>query len=154
VLNLAGVPEWRRLSITGQAPPAVGYCTAALDPGRDEMIVMSAQSGSWKLSLGDPHTWTPIYASGNYPSSRFPDACTYDPAGDRLVVFGGYSSLPLSNDVWALTLGASPFWTALAVFPGGSRYQSSVVYDANHSRVLVFGGLPLRGPTSGNDAWS
>jgi hypothetical protein len=61
---------------------------------------------------------------------------------DRMVVFAGYPTPSLSNEVWALSLAGTPTWTLLAPTgrPPSTRYAHSAIYDPVHDRMVVFGG--------------
>src|SRR5207245_9397448 len=57
------------------------------------------------------------------------------------------------NDVWAMSLGASPAWTQLAptgTKPAG-RHAHTMIYDPVRDRLIVFGGRDVIGPR--NDVW-
>jgi len=80
---------------------------------------------------------------GPGPAARWGGHAVYDAAQDRLVVYGGRQSGGATfGDVWALSLGATPRWTALA--PQGAapppRWGGAVAYDAARRRMVVWGG--------------
>ncbi len=95
----------------------------------------------WMKSLsGGP--WTRIPVAGAGPAPRGYAAMIYDPARDRLILFGGQNTEGIFNDVWTLSLAGTPQWSALA--PGGNspspRGASSAIYDPLRDRMVVFGG--------------
>ena len=53
------------------------------------------------------NTWTELEPSGAQPRARAGHAMVYDPAGGRLIMFGGHSieAADLLNDTWALAPG-------------------------------------------------
>ncbi len=116
----------------------------------------------WTLPLegGD---WAPLATSGTAPDPREQCAAIYDPVRDRMLVFGGLASTSL-DDVWALTLGETPTWSALTPSgtPPSPRYATTAAYDALRDRVLFFGGIAAgAGPSetwaltlAGTPAWS
>jgi hypothetical protein len=59
-----------------------------------------------------------------------------------MIIFGGAGGSAALNDVWTLSLGASPAWTPLTPTgtPPSGRYFASAVYDAKRDRMLVFAG--------------
>src|SRR5262249_13167191 len=107
----------------------------------------------WELSLSGAPAWTPLAVEPG-PSARTEAAAVYDPAGDRMVVFGGTDYSITFGDVWALSLAWSPAWTELHPVgtPPGARSQSAAVYDAAGARMILFGGFD--GASFDGQAWA
>jgi hypothetical protein len=146
-LSLAGTPTWDELTPTG--PPTARITHSAIyDPVRDRMVVFGGFGASgrlndtWALSLSGSPAWTKLIPNGTPPSARNLHTAIYDPVGDRMIVFGGIGDAGRLNDVWALSLGASPTWTPIA--PGGTlpkaRYGHTAVYEPTSQSMIVFGG--------------
>jgi hypothetical protein len=117
------------------------------DPVRDRLVVFGGYTGSfvsdvWALTLGESPTWTRVQAVGVPPVGRDLMTAIYDPVGDRLVVFGGWSGTAYLNDTWALTLGGTPTWMrqAGAGAVPSPRRDYAAVYDAPRGRMVMFGG--------------
>jgi RHS repeat-associated protein len=102
-------------------------------------------------------TWTQSTPSGSGPRAGGGSQSTaYDPANDRLIVFGGYDPTanpccPETNNVWILLNATSsvPTWQQLIPtgpngFPQG-RQKHSAVYDPATNRLIIFGGGQLNG---------
>ncbi len=162
-LTLAGAPAWTQLTPDGTPPSARYSHTAIYDPVRDRMVVFGGFDGYrrndvWTLSLGDTTEWTLLTPSGSLPNARYGHSAIYDPVRDRMVVFGGYDDWRWYNDVWALSLGGTPGWTALPNSPTtpGGRYLHSAIYDPVRDRMVVFGGGAGAYPAnySYGDAWA
>jgi hypothetical protein len=116
---LTATPSWSRLAPSGAPPSARRSGTAILDPLRDRMIVYGgwdSQSNetssflgdTWALSLSPEPHWTPLDPGGPIPTGRDAMAAIYDPLGDRMVVFGGWSGNLMLNDTWFLGWGGLP----------------------------------------------
>jgi len=122
----------------------------------------------WTLTLGPQPTWSQLEIAGPTPGPRHSPQWGYDPARQRLLLFGGYgchypgSPLDYLNDVWELTLDGTPAWHEL--FPTGTppvgRLAGAAVYDPLRQRFVGFGGgrgLPVDTwelDLSGDPAWS
>jgi hypothetical protein len=112
----------------------------------------------WTLSLGLAPHWTQLSLSGSMPGGRHSAQWGYDPARNRLLIFGGYGehypggSYEYLNDVWQLSLDGTPEWTELqpSGTPPSGRLAGASVYDPLRQRFIGFGGvvgLPV-------DTWS
>jgi hypothetical protein len=163
-LSLAGAPLWTTLNPLNRPQERAGQ-SAIYDPVRDRMIVFGGErSGSnyndvWTLVFSGPLPvrWVSLSPTGTPPSGRQGQSAIYDPARDRMVVFGGGDSpLPdsLRNDVWALSFGGTPAWTALTPTgtPPPGQQNHSAVYDPSRDRMIVFRGL--ESSSSGDTAWA
>jgi hypothetical protein len=115
----------------------------------------------------DSVSWTQLGPSGGRPVARILHTSVYNPANNRMIVFGGLNGAgmvgvePLLNDVWVLSnadgSGATPTWTLLSPTggPPSARGYHASVYDAANNRMMVFAGDPSIGYCSGavNDVW-
>ena len=150
-LSLSGTPRWTAL-VPGVGGPVPGDGQqAAYDSARDRMIVFGGYYNCdvWALPLSGPLTWTRLEPTGAPPPARSFASAIDDPVRDRLLIFGGemytnqWPYIPISfNDVWALSLGASPAWTPLGTAGPAphARFEHSATYDPIRDRMIVFGG--------------
>jgi hypothetical protein len=153
-LSLAGTPAWTQLTPSGTPPSARYLHSAIYDQVRDRMVVFGGFSNTllgdvWALSLAGTPAWTQLTPSGIPPGARTGHSAIYDPARDRMVVFGG----SLLNDTWALSLANTPAWTQLTPSgtPPGARTRHSAIYDPVRDRMMVFGGAS---DSRLNDVWA
>jgi len=164
--GLGGTPVWAKLSPTGALPAGVVAHTSVYDAANNIMTVFSGANskitsgtnGVYTLShangLGGIPVWTRIVANGavGSPPKRFASAAVYDPANNRMIIFGG-GLIPDPqtgpgglNDAWVLSnangLGGTPVWTRLrpTAGPPGSRYFHTAVYDSVNNLMVIFGG--------------
>jgi hypothetical protein len=163
--GLGGTPSWSQLAPTGEPPSARENFAAVYDPGSNRMVIFGGNGPTndvWVLSnangLGGTPTWTQLSPSGTLIPARVAHTAVYDPAKNRMIVFGGQgvSGAPL-NDIWVLTdangVGTPGWWqVALPGTPPPARSEHSAVFDAGSSRMIVFGGEGTSG-TPLNDTW-
>jgi hypothetical protein len=171
--GLGGTPGWTQLP---NAPVARDYHTAVYDPGSNRMIVFGGNQAFpgtdlndvWVLidanGIGTP-SWTQLSPIGTPPAVRNGSNAVYDPATNRMIVFGGVqiSGSPYTyyNDVWILTnangLGGSPEWIQLNPMSDlpAARALSSTVFDPISNRMTLFGGGIYDEPTNVyfDDVW-
>lgn len=149
-LDLSGAPVWTRLHPAGPTPTGTVGHTAIYDPSGPRMLTFGGGATSnntvWALSLDATPTWSQILTAGTPPDGRVDHASIYDPSGPRMIVFGGYSNVGgPRNDVWALSLDATPTWTEL--LPAGTlpnpRTTPSAVYDPLNARMIIYGGYVI-----------
>ncbi|HEV2104891.1 MAG TPA: kelch repeat-containing protein, partial [Candidatus Eisenbacteria bacterium] len=137
--------------------PAGRYAHAAVLTAGRQMIVFGGRDSSgafgdvWQLDVTPAAPaaapWTRLSPApdpvNGVPSPRWGAAAVYDPAANRMLVFGGRDAAGLAaDDAWALSLGASPAWTRLSA-SGAPREGHTAVLAPAGDRVWVFGG---RGP--------
>ncbi len=181
VLNLAkSFPaRWSRITPAAPqgAPPPLRSQLMAYDAENNRAIVFGGMDGRYPrdaVALGDVWVLTNANGLGGRPEwvrpalrgDPIPPTSkamgAYDPATNRLIVFGGYHNSGAASeptaDVWVLegANGLAPHanWRKLAT--GGSspgpRVSGAVVFDPNTERLILFGGYS-KGKSLG-DVWS
>lgn len=170
---------WSQLATGGSAPSPRREFGAVYDVANHRYLVFAGAWGNlqggyllfneiWTLSLGPSPAWNQITVSGPRPGERHSPQWGYDPARNRVLVFGGYGRhypgepYEYLNDVWELSLNGTPTWTEL--FPTGTapagRLAGTAVYDIYRQRFVGFGGtvgLPVDTwslDLSGDPAWA
>ena len=129
-----------------------GGCTGGCLPVLNDVWVLSNANGQ-----GGPAVWTQLSPSGVGPAPRQGGAAAYDPATNRLILFGGQNGGGGGGDtfpeVWALTnangTGGTPVWNFVGTqgpFHQG-QYHPVVSYDSANNRLTVLGGQQF---SSGN----
>ena len=96
-------------------------------------------------------SWIPLTPTGGPPAPRRFHSSVYDPASNRLIIFGGclvstcQNVTQSTNEVWVLTDAngiGTPTWIQLA--PTGSppvaRFLHAAVYDSANNRMIVWSG--------------
>ena len=163
-LSLTGTPVWTELTPAGTPPSPRSGHSMIYDPVRDRMVVFGGFDGSylddvWALSLAGTPTWTELTPGGTPPGGRRSHSAIYDPARDRMVVFGGVyggANGTYFNDVWSLSLTGPPEWTPVSPSgtPPSPRSLHSAIYDPLRDRMVVFGGQLPGGTNALSDVWS
>jgi galactose oxidase-like protein/Kelch motif protein len=157
-----GTPTWSMLSPLGAAPSPRTESAVVFDPARRRMLVIGGWDGSistndvWALSLDATPTWTELSPSGSPPPSRFGHSAVYDPARDRIVIFGGTADAFRygMSDTWELLLGPTPEWRQLVVSAPAARYHHAAVCDVAEDRLVIYGGTGERPVRFYADIWA
>jgi hypothetical protein len=167
-LKLDTAPRWRQIHTTGDLPLGRSSLGVVLDPGRDRILVFGGYSlekgplnDLWELSLAGEHRWRELFPAGVGPSPRTDFGMSYDPVGNRIVLFGGIVltvkgdtlTKGVRNDAWALSL-ADLTWSQLEPtgMPPSPRKDLSMIYDPVGKRMILFGGYDENGGRLG-DLW-
>jgi hypothetical protein len=123
----------------------------------DRLISIGDSTGAvWQLNLTGTPLWTGLEVAGEAPFPRADAALAYDPVRHRVFAFGGHES----NELWAIDLSTTPTWEWIKpTHPSGLRpsirNDASLVYDSNHDRLILYGGLFDDGEHIGvrSDVW-
>ncbi|MFN0151002.1 MAG: kelch repeat-containing protein [bacterium] len=157
-LSLGTSPAWTLLSTAG-TPPTSYWHSAIYDAARDAMVVFAGEGNTtgirndiWVLSFATM-TWEQVLPAGSLPPPRLGHSAVYDPAQDRMIIFGGHKpGGGFRNDTWQLSL-ADQTWSEFATnAPPVAREGAPAIYDPIEKRLLVFGGWD--GSTTRNDTWA
>ena len=168
-------PRWRNASsqsqANGAAPLAREATNFASDTTGKRLFVFGGLHGdfgindTWvaDMSVDGRPSWRLLCSPtscGTAPPTRWGGTAVYDANSDRFVIFGGRNAAGTVNynDVWSLSLGATPTWTQLAptgTAPGG-RWGGATVYDSVNDRMIIWGGQanPDATATRYNDTWA
>lgn len=160
VLNGAtgATPSWTQLATTGGPPFGRFGTTEVYAPSSNRLIVHAGCGGNCTPMLNDTWVLTNANGSGGPPAwinissapiARGEHAAVYDDASNRMIIFGGHTGFPATeqNDVWVLTnadgTGGPPVWSQLLPSgpPPSPRRPYAMAYDASSNRMIVFGGL-------------
>lgn len=141
---------WSRLDSTS-TPPGRTRHTAVYDSADNRVILHGGlgRGGSlddtWALDM-ETLVWAELETTGGPAPARFTHAAAYDPAGGRMLVFGGNQGpsvidIEPSNDVWALDL-ATNTWADVTPAEAGPdpRLWVSALWDPELSQLVIFGG--------------
>jgi hypothetical protein len=171
---------WSLISPGGTAPGARFGQLCVYDSTGGRMILFAGFGGTWPTAVTPyndtweltltpgSETWTLLLSGATSPTCPSPftgpiyarvwhDGC-YDSANNQVIMTGGrcMSGTAWFNDVWALSLGATPAWTQLSPStspPGRALFQAA--YDSTNGRMLLFGGFSTNGTVSSyyQDTW-
>jgi hypothetical protein len=151
----------------GPAPPGSPEGRFLRDPLRDRLLFVTGNPAPlpqqvWQLTIGTTAQWTSLTSVAAGPTLRTGSSIVLDPVGDRLLFFGGRGPHPTLgtvswNDVWQVTLGATPTWSLVATAgtPPPITTNAPAVYDSSRHRMLVLVGTSLWALSlGGTPTWS
>ena len=104
-LSLAGTPVWQQLAPLGVPPAYLAYPAVGLDVFRHRVLVYASSGYAdsvFALSLEAPERWGYLAPADVPPPPRRWTVATFDPDDDRMLIFGGWSSIGLVDDTWEL----------------------------------------------------
>lgn len=153
-----GVPAWTQLTTSGGPPPDRIYTSLVYDPADNRAILHGgctancspARADTWVLTnangLGGQPQWSSLPSA---PVARAGQVAGYDPASNRMVVFGGHQAFPQTdrNDVWILKDAngiGSPAWEQLSPtgpLPPPRGEAASGAYDPASNKLFIMGGF-------------
>lgn len=150
---------WSPVGTTGSLQPSPRSNHIAIyDSARQRMIVWSGQTTGgvfadarvWELDLFSL-TWR-VLAPAGAVLPRYGSASIYNPHGDRLVIFGGFSNIGQSDETFSFDLIART-WIRLIPFTFTPRPRSmhSAAYDPVNNRMIIYGGQTF---TYEDDLWA
>jgi hypothetical protein len=132
------------------------------DPVRRRTLLYGGYDGDYFGDLwawdGGSGTWTsltPTPPPSAWPPRRHSASAGFDPALDRLVVFGGFDG-DTRGDLWEWLPAAGGTWrdrtpAVAGERAPGPRYGGLMVWDRLRGRLLLFGGY---GPSvAANEVW-
>ena len=150
----SGHPVWTQLNASGGPPVARYGQSTAIDSASHRMIVFggtsdtAALNDTWILTNADGQhgqpAWIPVITATAPPAANYSTGM-YDPASNRMILFGGAAG----TDVWVLTnangLGAgAPGWTRLnpaasiGNLPNYLSDYEKTVYDPVRNVMIVY----------------
>lgn len=115
--GLGGTPTWIQLTPSGTAPSARDAHSTVYDATTNTLIIFDGVGSSlpflgdtWVLShakgLGGTPNWTQLTPIGTPPAARGRHSAVFDPAKNRMTIFGGDTGIPTEgsfvNDVFVL----------------------------------------------------
>jgi N-acetylneuraminic acid mutarotase len=144
---------WSQIATTG-APPARSLLAMAYDASRDRTLMFGGSDGNtfltdtWEYE-GTTATWTPIETTGT-PAPYSP-LMVYDSARSTVRLFGGASTFYDSAETWEYDAGTTTWSKVSTSGTPPAQQEASMVYDAAHDRMVLFGGFGATGLQS--DTW-
>lgn len=145
-LGLADSVSWTELGPSGAPPsPREGHA-AIFDSARNRMLVFGGSSETrsdelWQLQFGDPPAWTLLTPAGPAPDARTGHGAVFDPSRKRWLVFGGFGTTALLDDLWSYSLDLDLWTDRTPLAPGpGPRTAHALVFDSLGDAAIVVGG--------------
>jgi hypothetical protein len=152
---------WNALHPAGETPAARSFPSLAYDSRNGKVLLFGGDPDTMVNVDGQPshaalndlwsydpvlNGWTESRPAGDLPFDRSAAGLAYDPAADKLILFGGAqgntTELTPLEDLWSYDLAAGT-WSRL--HPAGdvptARSFSALVYDPACGLSILFGGV-------------
>ncbi len=139
---------WSSITPTGTAPSARRQPAYAIDTGENVMLISHGGTGvssfagdTFKLTLtSGSEAWGSVTGTGA-PSARRGMTAIYRSTDDAFYFFGGYNGTTNFDELWKLTFGATPAWSAVSdTNPPAGRRSHAGTYSPTGDKMLVYGG--------------
>jgi hypothetical protein len=151
---------WTLLAVSGTPPPPRAGHVALYDPAGDRLIVCGGTNDGpdlgdvWELRFATSPSWNELHTPS--PLVRNRAAAVIDPAGSRLILFGGSVGSTTMNDTWAFSLSSPYKWTSLSPIgtPPSVREGHTAMFDATNRRMILFGGASQSYYGQNNEVWT
>lgn len=146
---------WTMYTPTGDQPSARYGASAVWDSDNQRILVYGGSSDRgypvsdvWAFALTPEPHWTQLSPTGAVPARRS-QAALYDSQSKSMIVFGGRNApdggyyLNYLNDVWRLSLGTAPAWTAVdpgSLQPARVSGTPAVLLPGTTTALLAGGG--------------
>lgn len=149
------IMAWTDLAPAGPAPDRRSGMAMVYDSEAGNVILF----GGWDVDtdFGDTwvydlaaNTWTDISAP-TAPPPRSLSQLVYDPAGGKVVLFGGTSDSGRYADTWAYDPVANTWADLTGPTAPSARGVHSMVYDSDFGQIVLFGGYNDTGELG--DTW-
>jgi hypothetical protein len=149
--------QWNLLQPANN-PGLVSEHAMAYDAAHGQTVLFGGVDGSTfgyrnQTWIWDGSNWHQAHPA-NSPPERFGHAMAYDPAAQKVVLFGGYGDYGESGDTW---LWDGTNWTQVVTpFAPGARSGHSMAWDAAHREMILFGGTISHNgvPSWYSDTWA
>lgn len=139
---------WSSITPTGTAPSARRQPAYAIDTGENVMLISHGGTGvssfagdTFKLTLtSGSEAWGSVTGTGA-PSARRGMTAVYRSTDDAFYFFGGYNGTTNFDELWKLTFGGSPAWSAVSdTNPPAGRRSHAGTYSPTGDKMLIYGG--------------
>lgn len=138
-------PQWHEALVGGARPLPRFDATLMVDPIAHRLLLFGGRDSSgtffqdlWSLSLEGPPGWSLVIPAGSLPSARSSATALFDGTHARLLLVGGVNAAGTTTDVWALSLGSTLRWSALAVAGTPPAVMERAALDRRRDRVVTY----------------
>ena len=149
---------WQQLSRDDSGPSRRYGHSAIYDAARDRMVISHGFTDAgrfddtWAFDFAT-NVWRNLTPSGTRPLRRCLHHAVYDPANNRMLLYGGCASgfgpCPL-GDLWSFDLSANRWTELTGQIQPPARQHYGMAFDTVRGRLILFGGS---GSELLNDTW-
>jgi len=151
---------WTEIEPTGLWPPPTRCNYATYWPEEHKMVMFGGRneaerySTTWILDLHD-YTWEIVTYQNTPPSPREGSPILIIQGTSTMMIYGGYCPGPeYIDELWTLDLMSGEWTQHFPDYPHPiARGYCPLIYDKEHSRVLLFSGFSAYSGPGLNDLW-
>lgn len=147
---LDGSDTWTNITPTSGSSPGMRWGhTAVYSPAEGDVVVFGGvdlidwKNDTWLLSQDGGVAWTQV-GRHERPLGRYHHSANYDPAGQRMLVFGGETDYGVESKLWQLDLSGGSFpWSDVTPASAGpsARFGHTTIFDPVRQRLVLYGGF-------------
>ena len=148
-----------------ESPPKVNFSSAIYDSENKRMLIFGgiykssssdpglALSETWELNL-ETMKWKEIETKEDEtPPPRYHHTAIYNSDKKRMIIFGGFCSNGILDDIWELDLKTMK-WKETEVKNSPALFSHSAIYNHDNKKMIIFGGVRDRSLTISNTIWA
>lgn len=147
--------SWTNLNLN-PCPAAQIYSTMAYDPDTQTIIFFGISSNNSAATWSfDGSKWTQLYPISS-PPAKSNASMAYDENLGKFILYGGwrYDNGEYCTDTWSFDVKSTTWEQLSSSAPISATCNTSMVYDGNLKKIILFGGRDSSAYNLSSDTWA